>query len=160
MGRDNSRIHTAFRFITLILFLVVFLIVYGYLPEKVVLYSDAQTLYEYRLDKQLFFYIALGSFLVTNIVLVFSSKILEQLNRVNESRKKIRIDGAYYSALKNWMASFSGVLNLNYLLIVMFVCFYNFDLGHYGWILYIGIVLILIWIYRLFKIFNLKKGKL
>ncbi|MEM7552319.1 MAG: hypothetical protein AAF363_21720 [Bacteroidota bacterium] len=121
-------------------------------------YYDPETLYEYRVDKQIFFYIALGSFLVTNIVLVFSNKILEQLNRVNDSQKRIRIEKSnHYNHLKNWMASFSGVLNLNYLLIVAFVCFYNFQLGHYGWILYIGILLILIWIYRLFKIFNLKK---
>lgn len=155
---DKYQLHKTFRVISMILFLIVLLLVYGYLPENVLLYSNEGVAYQYTISKPIFFYISLASFLVTNLVLVFSNKILEQFNRIGQRTKTLQQDRSdRMSKLRNWMASFSAVLNFNYVLIISFLCLYNFGEGRFGWILYVGIVPIIIWIFKLFQIFNTRK---
>lgn len=136
--------------ITVFIFLAMLLYVYAFLPEMVSLYFDQGGTPIFQMDREVFFYSALGLFMVCTLVLSFLKRTLKTLP-VGTTGTSISANKK--SGLRVWADSLSVVLNLFFIFSISFVgLFHNdehFNVSYFAFIVYIGPLLICIWIFYL-----------
>lgn len=144
--------------ITVFIFLGILLYVYAFLPEVVSLYLNKSASGVLEIGKELFFYVSLGVFIVSTLILSYLKKSLS-LIPVNTSYSTMSV--AKKSHLRTWANSLSVVFNLFFIFTVSFVgLFHNdehFNISYFAVIIYIGPFLMLASIFYLIYIFVSKK---
>ncbi|MEQ6119963.1 hypothetical protein [Reichenbachiella sp. MALMAid0571] len=145
--------------ITAFIFLGMLLYVYAFLPDMVSLYFDKNATGVLRVGKELFFYSALGLFIVSTLILSYMKKSLN-LIQVNSSDGTMTMSIAKKSHLQTWANSLSVVFNLFFIFTVGFVgLFHNdehFNISYFAVIIYIGPILMVASIFYLIYILFLK----
>ena len=134
--------HKVFKLIsrvTAFIFLGMLLYVYAFLPDTVSLYFDKNATGVLQVGKELFFYSALGVFIVSTLILSYLKKSLN-LIQVNSSDSTMSV--AKKSQLQTWVNSLSVAFNLFFIFTVGFVgLFHNdehFNISYFAAIIYIG----------------------
>ncbi|MEQ8712403.1 MAG: hypothetical protein RIC80_05270 [Cyclobacteriaceae bacterium] len=148
----NIRIVRTF---SIIVFLGVLLYVYAYLPEQVGIDADATDEFSTFVGKEVFFYFAIASFMLTNVIFIVFGKLMQMI--------PVRSDGFFVSAdfkerIHNWFSSFGLIINLFFISVVAFVGFFNnadyYHISSFSIFAYIGQVLIFIWIVLFFYLLS------
>ena len=136
-----ARLIKAFWFFSLLVCLGVLLYVYAGLPEKVVYAIDNIGNPLSSINKESFFYISLAALVVANFSLYTVSK---SLHYRRASTKRLMV---------NWQLSLAGVFNIFFIVIWNFISLVNsgenFDYDNFGYMIYIAIGLIIVWIIAL-----------
>lgn len=134
-------------FITTLLFLVVLLWEYSYLPQTVEVLGGAERETYGTLSRENFFYIVLAVFAFSNAMLF----ALRKLILMNIDQKEKRESAGKVSLKKDisdWLLGFAGSLNVFLILALIYIGFYNNPSGvnfsHYSPLVYGGPVLMLI----------------
>ena len=121
-------------FVSLIVGMIALLYTYASLADEVVFG-------EYTFGKEAFFYGALGVLVLFNFTFYAISRNLRYKSKELQE------------AMANWQLSFAGVLNLFFIVSVFFIMLLNggeqFDFSNYGYLVYICLGLILIWVIAL-----------
>ncbi len=148
-----TRLAKVFYFISVFFFIVGFLYIYASLPEKVTyeLSGDGSTGKE--LGRDTFFFIAMGTFVVLNLLIVVPAKMAEN-NFSLRVRKLLRVGDPFRDQMLSWVYSFAGIFNVNLIILSLYVSRINSFVGNQsGWfdfIYYLGPLLLLLWILGLF----------
>lgn len=115
--------------------------VYASLPEQVVYSLSDKFISKGAIGREGFFYVALFSVAFVNFLLYALSRNLKyKMPAIND-------------LLRNWQLSLAVVLNIFYIIILYFIQIVNsgekFDFSYFGYLIYICIALLLIWIIAL-----------
>lgn len=134
--------------VSVLFFLMMFLMVYSYMPEQVGLSIDDKGEILNKISRENFFYISLGVFVVSNLGLYALSRLLEMMPRGGSS---LLSNTTAVIKLNNWVISFSLALNICYILLITFLGMFNnlssFRFADYTIILiYLIPVIILLWL--------------
>ncbi|RED93871.1 hypothetical protein [Marinoscillum furvescens] len=125
------------KFLSIVLFLGILLMVYAYLPVQVSLETAPGG---YQLHKETFFYYTITGFIVINIVLLAFQKLNEK-----------RLSG---DPLKAWMRGLGFVVNIYLTLIIGFIGVINntthLDPASFAYLNYLGPFLLVAWFVGLF----------
>ncbi|MFT7034331.1 MAG: hypothetical protein ACJA2S_002845 [Cyclobacteriaceae bacterium] len=136
--------------ITIIIFIGMLLYVYAYLPEVVKLYIDDNDVAIIAVGKEQFFYGCLGIFVVCTLILSYLKKSLQAIPLTNS---KDSISEAKKEGLQSWAHSLSVVLYLFFTATIAFIGMYHnsehFNISNFAFLIYIGPVLLLGWIFYL-----------
>lgn len=123
----------AFWFISVLGVLVALLYVYAALPEHVV-----YNLAEDGVSRDTFFYISLAIVTLSNFALYALSKNLRY--------KNLNIN----VIISSWALSFAGVLNFFFIVTMNFFFLFNsgekFNYNSFGYLIIVGLILIIIWV--------------
>ena len=143
------RILSSFTRISMVLYLIILLIVYAYLPERVgLLFADTgEPVYSFSRDA--FFYTFLLLFIILQwIFYLFSKHILA--SRFNKPPRQI---------LGTWFQGLMLMINIFFILMTLFMGLANnaidYPYSRIGWLSYVGPWLIILWI-LLFPVFFLR----
>lgn len=128
-------------FISLFASLATLLYVYASLPQQVVYSLSDKFISKGAIDREGFFYVALFSVAFVNFLLYALSRNLKyKLPAVND-------------LIRNWQLSLAVVFNTFYIVILFFIQVVNsgekFNFDYFGFLIYICIALLLIWILAL-----------
>ncbi len=128
----------------MIIFLGVFLFVYAYLPLDVRLYFI-----DTSLNKETFFYIILGLFLLINLLFTILILLYKNIDLTSQSARK--------QNLITWVTTLPVMLNLYLTFMVGYIGILNnasnFQGNNYGYLNYLGPILLIGWISALIFIF-------
>jgi hypothetical protein len=126
------------------------LYVYAFLPEVVKLYIDDNNVALMAVGKEQFFYGCLGIFVVCTLILSYLKKSLHAIpittapHSISENKKE---------SMLIWANSLSVVLYLFMILTVSFIGMYHnsehFDISNFAFMIYLGPILLLCWIFYL-----------
>ena len=141
------------RAISFALFLIATLTVHSYMPAVVqVLVGDAGN--ATTLEKDSFFYLVLGVFMLVNVFLIVLVALLKKIPVTSGGLFK---SDYFKGRLLNWLRSFEVVLNIFIVLAVAFIGIYNnpahFNPNAFGWLIYFGFGLIGLWMLLLVGVF-------
>lgn len=136
--------------ITILIFIVILLYVYAFLPEVVKLYIDENDVAIIAVGKEEFFYGCLGIFVVCTLILSYLKKSLQSIpvtnsaNSISETKKE---------SLQSWANSLSVVLYLFFTFTIAFIGMYHnsehFNISNFAFMIYIGPILLIAWIFYL-----------
>jgi len=144
------RFAKVFYFICVVLFIVAFLYIYASLPEQLSYEADGA---RDQLSKGLFFSIALGLFVVLNLVTVLPAKMLENQS-FPRFRRLLRVGDPFRDKMLAWIFSFCGLLNINLFIMAYYVFMINnperTEMGGMAAVFYLAPLLYLVWIVGLF----------
>ena len=139
---NRSFMHKIFKLlsrITVFIFLGTLLYVYALLPDIVSLYLDKSASGILEIGKELFFYVALGVFIVATLILSYLKK---SLNVIPVYATNSTMSVAKKSHLQTWANSLSVVFNLFFIFTVSFVGLFHNDehlnISYFAVIIYIG----------------------
>lgn len=148
----NIRIVRTF---SIIVYLGVLLYVYAYLPQQVGIDANEADEFSTFIDKETFFYFALGSFLLVNIIVVVFGNLM-QLIPVNA--QGFFTSQEFKERIHNWFSSFGLIINLFFLSAVAFIGFFNnadyYHISSFSIFAYLGQALIFIWIILFFYLLS------
>ena len=135
-----SEIYKFFRNLSIIIFLVMLLATYAYLPRKTgLLFEENGRLY-FTITKHTFFYGFLGLFLLVQVIFYSLQKFLLQLH----TRKSTPYNSQRFT---DWIRCFNGVINIFIILVCLFIGLANnpdlFTFKKIIPLLYLGVVMIL-----------------
>ncbi len=134
-------------FFTIIIWLGFFMFVYAYLPKDVILLPDQLTV-----TKDNFFYIAITLFLVVNFLFTIVAGMFKQLKSARSTQRS--------QDLRTWFVSLPIMINLYLAFSIGSLGVMNnpsnFEGSFYGYLNYLGPILLVGWIFVL--IFILAKG--
>lgn len=149
------RFGKAFHFISVFVFLIVFLYSYAALSEQVVFGLDEEGYVTSIISKSLFFYVGVTSFLIINLLFVLPAKMIENGSTINLKRLFPR-GTEYWDYMVAWLYSFTGVLNVSMIIMSVMVHSINnqndVNEGIGGFFFYLIPVLFVMWIIALFWI--------
>lgn len=131
--------------VSLLGFMVVLGIIYASLPLQVQYYEGPKGINEMFINKSSFFYISTFTFLAINLICYLSRRTIKS---VKTSKQSLIKNEWFKEALGNWITSFSMIINLFLILILLFLNLLNTqdaDIANFGYIAYAGPVLIIIW---------------
>ena len=159
-----DRAINAFWFFSVLVFLGVVLFTYGFLRNDIALSLQEGNFPAIHLSKSQFFYAAIGVFLVSNVIFYSLARLLKlRLEKLDD--ESVEYQSKYN--LRNWLMSFSLILNVFYGLSVIIISVINnpseTSLEKYAFLAYLGPFLILVGIvaliYILYKNARLKSGQ-
>ena len=145
------------RFISIVALLVSIFLVYFNLPEKVAVHHENDKAVEF-MPKNTIFYIAVGLAIGINLLLGFLEKIFP--NIPNTSFAFLQATGWYNHRTElnmrfsNWIRMLQGCMNFMvcltlYALVMVNIPDTNKTITNYEWILMVGAVALLIWLFWL-----------
>jgi uncharacterized membrane protein len=158
-----SRLLKSFWLLSLVLFLIVLLYVYAYLPASVGVHAGPDGRADHFIEKSSFFYLSIGLFLLANAAIFILRKLLlrtwlrdtvtSQLSPARIGMRKDVID---------WLYAFATTLNVFFILIMVFMAAFNTpdqaaNQGISGALVYAGPLLIGIVFLALIYIFVKKR---
>ena len=160
-----------FRFIKLIqifsiiIFLGVLILVYAYLPQQVGFTVDRSGFINDHISREYFFYGMLVLFVISNILCIGLGKALEQIPAQHKTPQggTVFFNAATKNAIIGWIKSFCIILNAVFIFGLMYIGMLNntesIKGGNFGIFLFIGPVLVIIWILMLVFIIIRQKIK-
>lgn len=139
------RVVSFLKFLSILLFLIILLLVYAYLPVMVDIQPDENAI---QLQREDFFYFAVGIFVVFNIAILGFQKLVEPLIENMD--------------LKAWLRGIGFVVNVYLTLIIGFIGVMNnsahLDAAGFNYLNYLGPFLIFSWFIGLIYLF-INRGK-
>lgn len=152
MDKIAKALHT----FSLLIFIVYLLYSYAGLPDPVGYDFDANGLPLSTLSKTVYFYSALGIFILFNLIFLVLGRGIEA-NVFKSLKQYIGVDYTFKKNLISWIYSFGGILNFFLAIILFFFSLLNttesFDINYFTWLIYVGPILFTVWIVMLFSIF-------
>lgn len=150
-----SRFVKLFWVFSLIGFLAALLFSYTSIPEQVDIALGSSVVSSIFLSRDVYFYAMIGIMVFTNATLLTMAKVLNIIPSLEASN-------TFKVNIINWLGSFSVILNLFFSITALIVGFYNnpaFESPtHYNYLAYIGLVLILVWLFGLLYVLVKKNG--
>ncbi|UII30754.1 hypothetical protein LVD17_20890 [Fulvivirga ulvae] len=135
-----ARLIKSFWFLSLIIGLAVLLYIYAGLPEQVA-YEIAPEGGMSYISRETFFYLSLAALVIANFSLYTVSRSLRY------RKESINV------LMTNWQLSLAGVLNFFFIVIWNFISLVNsgenFNYDNFGYMIYVALGLIVIWIIAL-----------
>jgi len=154
VGRLISR-SWAFSFL---IFLGVFLYVYAALPAQVAVFTPRGSFQSVFIDRSLFFYLGLATFIVWNVLVYILKGMLGQFPVKEYSFFKTEV---FRIMVLNWLKSFALVVNIFFIVTVALVGIFNRtsmeEFDRFSAFFYIGPILMAIWFIALMVILVRKK---
>jgi hypothetical protein len=147
--------------ISVLLFLSVLLYVYAFIPEQIAI-DGSNGAVDRFVPKETFFYVALGIFIVANIVFMTLSKLLNEIPvRQGVNLVSLFKSESFKHKIVLWVISFLWILNVFFILTLVFLGLLNHPDGpqatNYTLFLYPGLLLLGFWLFiLLFLIFRRK----
>ena len=157
-----SRLSKVFYFLTTVFFIAAFLYIYALLPEKISYEVTTGEIPTNQISRDTYFFISLALFVVLNLLIIVPAKMIEnQAGR--RFRKVFRIGDPFRDHMIAWIYSFSGILNINLIIMAFFILRINnlsgIGSGLIGFVFYLAPLFFLIWIVFLFIILGKKIKK-
>lgn len=149
------RFGKVFHFLTVLLFILVFLYTYAALPDLVAYEIDSEGTISKIISKNAFFYTGIILFVSLNVILVTPAKLIE-----NQSTKNIKklfpIGDIFRDYMLTWIYSFVGIINVSLCIMCLFVHSINnqneISSGDFNFFFYLIPVFFVVWIVGLFWI--------
>lgn len=151
--------------ISIIIFLGVLVLVYAYLPQQVDFTIDRSGLFAETISREFFFYGMLAIFVISNILCIGLGKALEQLPAQHKKPGggAVFFNAATKNAIIGWIKSFCFILNAVFIFGLMYIGMLNnadsIKGDNFGLFLFIGPVLVIIWLLLLVFIILRQKIK-
>lgn len=137
--------------VSILVFLGMLLYVYAFLPEMVDLYIDASGAAAISVDKEVFFYGAIGIFLVINLVTSLFSRMVGMMPVMS---KGLLRTSTMKANLLLWCHGLAIILNAFMLFSVTFIGLYyndeHFNIKYFSFLVYLGPVMLVLWFFVLF----------
>lgn len=115
-----SRLTKAFYFLSIFFFLIVLMFIYSSSPEFVTYELSDRGLPLKQISKELFFYLFLGIFVVSNVLLIVPAKLIEL--QYNLTLKKLFPKGGRFREMMLvWIYSFAGMVNFSSIILVFYL---------------------------------------
>lgn len=152
-----------FQIISIVFFLPVLILVYAYLPEQVGLSADRYGVLGNLIDRETFFYGVLLLFVISNVLCISLGKALQKLPaRHSDEGTALFYNAPSKMGILVWLKSFCIVLNLMFIFGLSYIGMLNNEEAisgrEYNFLLYIGPILVLIWL-LLFVFIILRRPK-
>lgn len=110
---------------------------YASLGEVVSVHNETLSTQSGSVDREMFFYLALGILVVFNFTFYAISR---NMHIADSGMKQVLI---------NWQLSFAAVLNFFYIISMLFIMLINsgerFDYSNFGYLVYIALGLVVLW---------------
>lgn len=158
-----TRFAKVFYFLSVGLFLFVFLYVYAASPEYVSYQVSEAGMPVKQISKDGFFYITVMVFLVFNVLMILPGKLIEL--QYSLSLKRLFPKGDIHrDKMLAWIYSFTGILNVSAAIVVFYIHSISnqneIASSEFSFFFYLVPVLLLIWIVGLFYILSNKMKQL
>ncbi|GAA0190334.1 hypothetical protein GCM10009122_51800 [Fulvivirga kasyanovii] len=135
-----TRLIKAFWFLSLIVGLAVLLYIYAGLPEQVA-YQIGEAGGMSYMGREAFFYLSLAALVIANFSLYTVSRSLRYRRKSTNT------------LMTNWQLSLAGVFNFFFIVIWNFISLFNsgenFNYDNFGYMIYVALGLIVIWMIAL-----------
>ncbi|AGA79536.1 hypothetical protein [Echinicola vietnamensis] len=155
----NHRFAKAFHVVSVLAFIVIFMYIYSGLPEMVGFELNEEGFAHGVMNKNIFFYIMIGIFLVLNILLVTPAKLIESGASPNIKRLFAKGD-PFRDKMLTWIYSFVGIINVSIIVVAVYIFQLNGVIEETGrpsgFGLYVLPVLFVIWMVLLFVLLTKK----
>tara|TARA_R110001606_G_scaffold309614_1_gene456574 strand:+ start:226 stop:723 length:498 start_codon:yes stop_codon:yes gene_type:complete len=116
----NTRFAKFFYFLSIGMFLFVFLYAYASMPDFATYEQNSKGLPVKQLGKESFFYITVIIFFVYNVLLIIPGKLIEM--KSNTSLQRIfPVGDVYRDRILAWIYSFIGILNVSTCIMVFYI---------------------------------------
>ncbi|WP_143961393.1 DNA topoisomerase IV [Litoribacter populi] len=153
------RFAKAFHFLSILLFIILFMYIYAALPENVAYQVDASGMPLKSIARDTFFYFGIAAFIILNLIIVFAGKMVEKQATPN-LRKLFPTGDPFSDKMLGWIYSFAGVLNVSLVIIAFFVHRinnqYEIQTEEFNPFFYMIPVFMVVWIILLFVILGKK----
>ena len=106
-----SRFGKVFHFLSILIFLVVFLYIYALLPQTVAYEIDPAGYTIQRGSRDGFFFMGMGLFLLSNFLILFPAKLIERQS-MKSLRKLFPIGDPVSDNMLSWLYSFTGIIKI------------------------------------------------
>ncbi len=150
-----SRLSKAFYFLSVFFFLIGFMFIYSSSPEFVTYELSDRGLPLKQFSKETFFYLFLGVFVLSNILLIIPAKLIEL--QYNLTLKKLFPKGAKFrDRMLLWIYSFAAMVNLSTFILIFYLYritnMEEFQDSSFDFFFYLVPVIFVVWIIGLFYI--------
>lgn len=136
--------------VSVLVFLVVLLYIYAFLPDQVGIYFNALGEPIWQITKAAFFYATLGVFVLTNGLIL----LYKNLSKSDDAMRK-------WQTFSDWLSGLSLIINVTCIFSVLFIGMYHnaehFDITNYIVLVYLGPALLVGWIFWFIYLQFLKK---
>ncbi|CAN5626139.1 hypothetical protein BH23BAC1_BH23BAC1_39690 [soil metagenome] len=143
----------------------VLVLVYAYLPQEVGFTMDRSGLLAEQISREYFFYGMLAMFVISNILCIGLGKALEQLpaQHATSGGGTVFFNSVTKNAVIGWVKSFCFILNAVFIFGLMYIGMLNnaesIKGNNFGLFLFIGPILVIVWILMLIFILIRQKIK-
>ena len=131
-------------------FLIVLSLSYASVPEQVAFHTDLQGQPDQFVNRETFFYLALGIFVVVNIICFIFARMLQTIPSTATLFYRSEL---FKQRISAWFSSFTTVINIFLICAVAYLSLFNtqgdYYIGQFYWILFVAPVLlasIVIWL--------------
>lgn len=149
------RFGKVFHFLSVLLFIIIFLYTYSSLSEQVAYEIDNQGSVSKVISKNSFFYLGIILFLILNVILIVPGKLIENQGTKN-IKKLFPIGDVFRDYMLTWIYSFVGIINVSLCIMSIFVLSINnqneISSGEFNFFFYLIPVFFVVWIVGLFWI--------
>lgn len=161
-----SRLSKVFHFLSVVLFLIAFLYMYSASPESVTYELSEGGLPVGQVSKEAFFYLMVGLFLVSNVLLIVPAKLIE-LQYTTALKRVFPKGDLFRERVLSWIYSFAGVVNLSTVIFIFYLYTvthrHEVKSGDFSLFFYLVPFFFALWILALFyilasKIKQMKQG--
>lgn len=115
-----ARLAKAFYFLSIFFFLISFLYIYSGSPEFVTYEVSERGFPLKQISKDFFFYLIVGIFLISNILLVLPAKLIE-MQYSPAIRRVFPVGDVFRESILAWFFSFTAILNLSTIVFVFYL---------------------------------------
>ncbi len=126
-------------------YFAVLLLGYAYLPERVGIHADAEGIADQFVEKETFFYVGLGFFIVSNLL---GSILLSVLTGIPESAGFYFRSESFKENVTSWFCSFIAVINAFLICAVTYISLFNnqgnYRISQFNWLIYVAPLLLLV----------------
>lgn len=135
---------------TTLAYFAALLLSYAYLPEQVGIHADAEGAVDQLIDKETFFYVGLGVFIVANLL---GSILLSVLSGIPARSGFYFRSESFKDSITSWFSTFVAIINIFLITAVMYIALFNnqedFRISQFNWLIYVAplfFVIHLIWL--------------
>lgn len=154
-----ARLGKAFYFLSAVFFLIAFLYIYSASPEFVTYELSERGLPLKQLSKEVFFYLIVGVFLVSNILLILPAKLIE-VQYTGALKRVFPVGDVFREQVLAWIYSFTAIVNISTIVLVYYVHRitnqHEIKSEEFNFFFYLVPVLYVVWIAVLFFILTAK----
>lgn len=123
-------------------FLIALSLSYAFVPEQVAFHTDSLGEPDQFVSREVFFYIALGTFVVVNIICLVFFRVLGAMPASSTVFYRSEL---FKERISNWFGAFTTVMNVFLICMVAYVSLFNnqgdYQISQFNWIVWIGPVL-------------------
>ncbi|MGB3587085.1 MAG: hypothetical protein WBA23_11125 [Tunicatimonas sp.] len=137
--------------LTFLGFLIALSLSYAFLPIQVGIQADANGNPDQLIDRETFFYLALGAFVFVNVICLISFRVL---NALPASSPVFYRSELFKDRIRDWFAAFTTVINIFLICTVSYISLFNnqgdYQIGQFNWIMWVGPLLfvgVVIWFF-------------